>query len=37
MTIQDTAIDKLRQLPAPLAQIVNDFIDSLLNQWAQLP
>jgi hypothetical protein len=33
MTIQDTAIEKLRQLPAPLAQLVNDFIDLLL-QWA---
>jgi hypothetical protein len=37
MTIQDTASEKLRQLPAPLAQIVNDFIDLLLKQWAQLP
>jgi hypothetical protein len=36
MTIQDTAIEKLRQLPAPLAQLVNDFIDLLL-QWAQPP
>ncbi|NJM45774.1 MAG: hypothetical protein HC860_06035 [Alkalinema sp. RU_4_3] len=36
MTIQDTAIEKLRQLPAPLAQLVNDFIDLLL-QWAHPP
>ncbi len=37
MTIQDTAIEKLRHLPDPLAQLVNDFIDILLNQWAKLP
>lgn len=37
MTIQDTAIEKLRHLPGPLAQRVNDFIDLLLNQWAKLP
>jgi len=37
MTIQDTAIEKLRHLPDPLAQRVNDFIDFLLNQWAKLP
>ncbi len=37
MTIQDTAIEKLRHLPDPLAQLVNDFIDFLLNQWSKLP
>ncbi len=37
MTIQDTTIEKLRHLPDPLAQLVNDFIDVLLNQWAKLP
>ena len=37
MTIQDTAIEKLRRLPAPLAQLVNDFIDVLISQWAKLP
>jgi hypothetical protein len=36
MTIQDTAIEKLRTLPDPLAQLVNDFIDLLLSQWAKL-
>lgn len=36
MTIQETAIAKLRQLPDPLAHLVNEFIDVLLNQWAKL-
>jgi len=30
MTIQEVAIGKVRQLPDPLAQEVNDFIDFLL-------
>ncbi len=37
MTIQDTTIAKLRDLPDPLVHLVNDFIDFLLNQWAKLP
>lgn len=37
MTIQETAISKLRQLPDPLAHLVNDFIDFLLGQWAKFP
>jgi hypothetical protein len=37
MTIQDTTIAKLRNLPDPLVHLVNDFIDFLLNQWAKLP
>jgi hypothetical protein len=36
MTIQDTAIEKLRHLPDPLAQIVNNFIDALINQSTKL-
>jgi hypothetical protein len=34
MTIQNTAIEKLRYLPEPLAQLVNDFIDVLISQRA---
>lgn len=30
MTVYDVTIDKLRQLPEPLAEEVNDFIDFLL-------
>lgn len=30
MTIQDTAIEKLRRLPEPLANLVNEFIDLYL-------
>jgi hypothetical protein len=37
MTIQDTTIAKLRNLPDPLVHLVNDFIDFLLNQWSKLP
>lgn len=44
MTIQDQVIAKLRQMPEPLVQEVNDFIDSLMTkqndaqrqQWLQL-
>jgi hypothetical protein len=34
MTIQNTAIEKLRHLPEPLAQLVNDFIDGLISPRA---
>jgi len=30
MTVYDVTIDKLRQLPEPLADEVNDFIDFIL-------
>jgi hypothetical protein len=30
MTVHDVTIDKLRQLPEPLAEEVNDFIDFIL-------
>jgi Protein of unknown function (DUF2281) len=30
MTIHDVTIDKIRQLPEPLAQEVNDFVDFLV-------
>lgn len=30
MTVYDVTIDKLRQLPEPLAEEVNDFIDFIL-------
>ncbi len=30
MTVQDTTISKIQQLPDPLAQEVNDYIDFLL-------
>jgi hypothetical protein len=44
MTIHETVINKLRQLPEPLAEQVNHFIDLLLTQqdptrwelWQQL-
>ncbi len=44
MTIHETVINKLRQLPEPLAEQVNNFIDLLLTQpdqtrwklWQQL-
>lgn len=42
MTIQDQVIAKLRQMPEPLVQEVNDFIDLLMTkqdagqqQWLQ--
>ncbi|MCI0474695.1 MAG: DUF2281 domain-containing protein [Anaerolineales bacterium] len=30
MTVQDTTISKIQQLPDPLVQEVNDFVDFLL-------
>jgi hypothetical protein len=35
MTIHETVINKLRQLPDSLAERVNDFIDLLLTQQDQ--
>lgn len=32
MTVYEQAVSKIRQLPEPLAQMVNDFIDSLLTR-----
>lgn len=32
MTIRETTIAKLQQLPEPLLQQVNDFIDQLIHQ-----
>lgn len=30
MTVRDTTMDKIRQLPDPLAQEVSDFVDFIL-------
>jgi hypothetical protein len=37
MRIQETAINKLRQLPDPLAHLVNSLIDALVGQSEQSP
>ncbi|WP_013320947.1 DUF2281 domain-containing protein [Gloeothece verrucosa] len=37
MTIRDLAIEKLRTLPEPLLQEVNDFIDFLIHKNNQVP